>query len=102
MVLTRPDDSRFDSFRSPSIQTLRMGFGDGGKVTAMEHHASAGWPTLIMAEGFMSKGLHQKLCDPFAISGAERSTSPGSPNSFFGSGRVPLCRSAVGHRAHGP
>lgn len=71
MVLTRPDDTRFDSFRSPSIQTLRMGFGDGGKVTAMEHHASAGWPTLIMAEGFMSKGLHQKLYDPFAISGAD-------------------------------
>src|SRR5260370_16897562 len=71
MVLTRPDDSRFDSFRSPSLQTLRMGFGDGGKVTAMEHHASAGWPTLIMAEGFMSKGLHQKLYDPFAISGAD-------------------------------
>jgi isoquinoline 1-oxidoreductase beta subunit len=71
MVLTRPDDARFDSFRSPSIQTLRMGFGDGGKVTAMEHHASAGWPTLVMAEGFMSKGLHQKLYDPFAIAGAD-------------------------------
>ena len=60
MVLTRADDTRFDSFRSPSIQTLRMAFGDGGKVTAMEHHASAGWPTLVMAEGFMSKGLHAK------------------------------------------
>jgi len=36
-VLTRPDDMRFDSFRSPSIQTLRMAFGDGGKVVAMEH-----------------------------------------------------------------
>ncbi len=71
MVLTRPDDARFDSFRSPSIQTLRMSFGDGGKVTAMEHHASAGWPTLIMAEGFMSKGLHQGLYDPFAIAGAD-------------------------------
>src|SRR5208283_5408108 len=32
MVLTRPDDMRFDSFRSPSIQTLRMAFGDDGKV----------------------------------------------------------------------
>jgi isoquinoline 1-oxidoreductase beta subunit len=71
MVLTRPDDMRFDSFRSPSIQTLRMAFGDAGKVTAMEHHASAGWPTLIMAEGFMSKGLHQGLYDPFAIAGAD-------------------------------
>ena len=53
MVLTRPDDMRFDSFRSPSIQTLRMAFDAGGKVTAMEHHASAGWPTLVMAPGFM-------------------------------------------------
>jgi isoquinoline 1-oxidoreductase subunit beta len=34
----------FDSFRSPSIQTLRMAFGEGGKVTAMEHQAAAGWP----------------------------------------------------------
>src|SRR5208337_875552 len=71
MVLTRPDDMRFDSFRSPSIQTLRMAFGDDGKVTAMEHHASAGWPTLVMAEGFMAKGLHQALYDPFAIAGAD-------------------------------
>ena len=71
MVLTRPDDMRFNSFRSPSIQTLRMAFDDGGKVTAMEHHASAGWPTLVMAKGFMSKGLHQALYDPFAISGAD-------------------------------
>jgi isoquinoline 1-oxidoreductase beta subunit len=71
MVLTRPDDTRFDSFRSPSIQTLRMAFGAGGNVTAMEHNASAGWPTLVMAEGFMAKGLHQSLYDPFAIAGAD-------------------------------
>ena len=45
LVLTRPDDMRFDSFRSPSIQTLRLAFDAQGKVTAMEHHASAGWPT---------------------------------------------------------
>src|SRR5271166_1169991 len=71
MVLTRPDDMRFDSFRSPSIQTLRLAFGDVGKVTAMEHHASAGWPTQVMAEGFMAKGLHQAPYDPFAIAGAD-------------------------------
>ena len=28
LVLTRPDDMRFDSFRSPSIQTLRMAFNE--------------------------------------------------------------------------
>ncbi|HTO66468.1 MAG TPA: molybdopterin cofactor-binding domain-containing protein [Bradyrhizobium sp.] len=71
MVLTRPDDMRFDSFRSPSIQTLRMAFGDGGKVVAMDHHASAGWPTVVMAQGFMAKGLYGKTYDPFAIAGAD-------------------------------
>jgi len=71
LVLTRPDDSRFDSFRSPSIQTLRMAFDAGGKVAAMDHHASAGWPTLVMAQGFMAKGLYGKTYDPFAIAGAD-------------------------------
>jgi isoquinoline 1-oxidoreductase subunit beta len=56
MVLTRPDDMRFDSFRSPSIQTLRVAFAVDGKVVAMEHHASAGWPTAVMAQGFMANG----------------------------------------------
>jgi len=70
LVLTRPDDMSFDSFRSPSIQTLRMAFGDGSKVLAMEHHASAGWPTQIMAQGFMAKGLNGSY-DPFAIAGAD-------------------------------
>jgi isoquinoline 1-oxidoreductase subunit beta len=71
MVLTRPDDMHFDSFRSPSIQTLRMAFGDDGKVTAMEHAASAGWPTLVMAEAFVSTGLRGVRYDSFAISGAD-------------------------------
>ena len=71
MVLTRPDDMRFDSFRSPSIQTLRMAFAADGKVTAMEHHAAAGWPTQVMAPGFMAKGLHGMPYDQFAISGAD-------------------------------
>ena len=71
MVLTRPDDMRFDSFRSPSIQTVRMAFGSGGRVSAMEHHASAGWPTLVMAPSQMAKGLQDKLYDPFAIAGAD-------------------------------
>ena len=58
LVLTRPDDTRFDLFRSPSIQTLRMAFDSGGQVVAMDHHASAGWPTEVMAPGFMAKGLY--------------------------------------------
>ena len=71
LVLTRPDDMRFDSFRSPSIQMLRMAFGDGGKVVAMEHHASAGWPTEVIAPGAMEKALHGVPYDQFAISGAD-------------------------------
>jgi isoquinoline 1-oxidoreductase beta subunit len=78
MVLTRPDDTRFDSFRSPSIQTLRMAFDSSGTVAAMDHHASAGWPTIVMAPGFMAKGLYGKTYDPFAIAGADHWYSVGA------------------------
>jgi isoquinoline 1-oxidoreductase subunit beta len=71
LVLTRPDDMRFHSFRSPSIQKLRMAFGEGGKVVAMEHDASAGWPTGVMAPDAMEKALHGVPHDQFAISGAD-------------------------------
>jgi hypothetical protein len=43
----------------------------------MEHHASAGWPTAIMAQGFMAKGLHGMPYDPFAIAGADHWHSVG-------------------------
>ncbi|KPF85616.1 aldehyde dehydrogenase [alpha proteobacterium AAP38] len=71
MVLTRADDMRFDSFRSPSVQTLRMAFDGGGLVTAMDHHAAAGWPTEVMVPGFMPKASNGVAYDPFAISGAD-------------------------------
>jgi hypothetical protein len=48
-----------------------------GKVAVMEHHASAGWPTAIMAQGFMAKGLHGMPYDPFAIAGADHWHSVG-------------------------
>lgn len=70
VLLTRPDDSRFDSVRSPSVQVLRMAFGEGGRVAAMEHHAAAGWPTEVMAPFFMPKGANGVPYDPFAINGA--------------------------------
>lgn len=70
MILTRADDSRFDSVRSPSVQVLRMAFGEGGRVTGMEHHAAAGWPTEVMAPFFMPKGANGVAYDPFAINGA--------------------------------
>jgi isoquinoline 1-oxidoreductase subunit beta len=71
MVLTRPDDMRFDSFRSPSIQTLRMAFNADGTVTTMDHQASAGWPTGVMAPEALVKGLYGTSYDPYAIAGAD-------------------------------
>jgi isoquinoline 1-oxidoreductase subunit beta len=71
MVCTRADDMLFDSFRSPSIQTLRMAFGEDGKVTAMEHHAAAGWPTQIVAPSFMPEGVNNIPFDQFSIWGAD-------------------------------
>lgn len=71
MILTRADDTRFDSVRSPSVQTLRIAFDAKGAVTGMEHHAAAGWPTQVMAAFFMPKGVNGEVYDPFAISGAD-------------------------------
>lgn len=70
MVMTRADDSRFDSPRSPSVQTVRMAFGEAGRVVAMEHTACAGWPTEAMAPFFMPKGANGVAFDPFAANGA--------------------------------
>jgi CO/xanthine dehydrogenase Mo-binding subunit len=70
MVLTRPDDLRFDSPRSPSVQVVKMAFGEGGRVVGMDHAACAGWPTEVMAPFFMPKGANGVAFDPFAINGA--------------------------------
>lgn len=71
MILTRADDARFDSVRSPSVQTLRMAFDSVGAVIGMEHHAAAGWPTEVMAANLMPEGINGLPYDPFAISGAD-------------------------------
>ncbi|MFZ1944899.1 MAG: molybdopterin cofactor-binding domain-containing protein [Acidobacteriaceae bacterium] len=70
MVCTRADDMRFDCPRSPSTQVVRMGWGEGGRVTAMDHHAAAGWPTAVMAPYLMPKGVNGVPYDPFASEGA--------------------------------
>lgn len=70
LVFTRADDTLFDSFRSPSTQTVRMAFGEAGRVTAMEHACAAGWPTQVMAPFFMPNGVNGAPFDPFAINGA--------------------------------
>jgi CO/xanthine dehydrogenase Mo-binding subunit len=71
MVCTRADDMRFDCPRSPSVQVLRMAFAEEGRVTAMDHHAAAGWPTAVMAPTFMPKDARGVPFDPFAIHGAD-------------------------------
>jgi len=70
-VCTRPDDMRFDCPRSPSMQVLRMGFGEGGRVTAMDHHAAAGWPTAVIAPSVMPKDARGVPYDQFASQGAD-------------------------------
>lgn len=71
MVLTRADDMRFDSFRSPTVQTVRMAFDGEGRITAMDHAAAAGWPTEVLLPSFMGEGLNGEPYDAFAISGAD-------------------------------
>jgi len=78
MVCTRADDVRFDSPRSPSVQVVKMAFGEGGQVKAMDHAACAGWPTQVMAPFFMPKGANDVAYDPFAISGANHWYSVGA------------------------
>jgi CO/xanthine dehydrogenase Mo-binding subunit len=70
MVCTRADDMRFDCPRSPSTQVVHMAWGDDGRVTAMDHHAAAGWPTAVLAPFFMPKGTNGVPYDPFASEGA--------------------------------
>src|ERR1700720_3777799 len=71
MIATRSDDMRFDCPRSPSVQRLRMAFGENGQVTAMEHDAAAGWPTAAYAPFFMLKDKNGVEYDPFSIHGAD-------------------------------
>lgn len=71
MILTRADDVRFDSVRSPSVQRVRMAFGDDGQIQAMEHHACAGWPTQVLAGALLARTKKGGQYDPFAIAGAD-------------------------------
>jgi len=70
LVLTREDDARFDSVRSPSAQRVAMAFDKDHGVTAMTHDACAGWPTQVLAGTLLSPGKNGKY-DPFAIAGAD-------------------------------
>jgi isoquinoline 1-oxidoreductase subunit beta len=71
MVLTREDDSLLDSIRSPSVQTLRLGFDAGHAPVAMDHAAVAGWPVLAMFPDGLLKGTNGVLYDPYSVAGAD-------------------------------
>jgi CO/xanthine dehydrogenase Mo-binding subunit len=71
MILTRADDSVLDSIRSPTVQTLRIGFDADQKPVAMDHAAVAGWPTKAMVPVGLVKGTNGALYDPFSIAGAD-------------------------------
>lgn len=78
MICTRADDMRFDCPRSASRQVLRLAWGEGNRIAAMEHHAAAGWPTAHIAPYFMPKDAKGNLYDLFAISGADHWYSVGA------------------------
>jgi CO/xanthine dehydrogenase Mo-binding subunit len=72
LIMTRPADSQFDCARSPSVAKLQAAFDGEGRLTAIEHAAAAGWPTLAMAPGFLGEGVDGKgKVDGFSINGAD-------------------------------
>src|SRR5258708_9600530 len=67
MVCPRADDMRFDCPRSATTQVVRLAWGDDNRIAAMDHHASAGWPTPTIAPALRSKDAKGNLYDPFSI-----------------------------------
>jgi CO/xanthine dehydrogenase Mo-binding subunit len=72
-----------------------MAFGDGGQVTAMDHHAAAGWPTSVIAPAFMFKDASGVPYDPFAIQGADHWYTVGAQ-------RVRALRNDLAHQVFRP
>ena len=72
LIFQRADDSRFDCVRSPSVSRLKAAFDESGELSAIDHAAAAGWPTLAMAPGFLADGVDGNgKFDTFSISGAD-------------------------------
>ena len=105
MVCTRPDDMRFDCPRSPSVQVLRIAFGEEGRVTAMDHPrggrlAYRGHGPVVHAKGCPRRSvrsLRHPRRRPLVHGGsaaasraAQRSRRPVVPARIFALGRVGL------------
>jgi isoquinoline 1-oxidoreductase beta subunit len=72
LVFQREDDSRLDCVRSPSVQQFDASFDTDGKLTAIEHAAAAGWPSLTMIPSFLGTGVDGTgKFDGFSIAGAD-------------------------------
>lgn len=78
VVLSREDDSRFDSPRSPSVQRIQGALDSKQRLKGMQHHAVAGWPTEVMADFFLGTGINGEKFDPFSINGANHWYSVGA------------------------
>ena len=77
VVLSREDDSRFDSPRSASVQKMQVALDDQKNMIGMQQHAAAGWPTEVMADFFLGTGKNGEKFDPFSINGANHWYSVG-------------------------
>jgi isoquinoline 1-oxidoreductase beta subunit len=64
-------------------------------VTAMDHHAAAGWPTSVIAPAFMFKDASGVPYDPFAIQGADHWYTVGAQ-------RVRALRNDLAHQVFRP
>lgn len=72
LIFQRPDDSRFDCVRSPSVVRFDASFDSDKQLTAIDHAAASGWPTLSMAPAFLADGVDGNgKYDTFSISGAD-------------------------------
>ena len=71
MVLTRPDDMRFELVSLALDPDAPHGVRRRGNVTAMDHHASAGWPTDRHGARVNGERVIRKNYDQFAIAGAD-------------------------------
>ncbi|MDJ0916840.1 MAG: molybdopterin-dependent oxidoreductase [Woeseiaceae bacterium] len=72
LIMQRDEDSMFDCVRSASVAKLDAAFDADGNLTAIEHAAAAGWPTLAMAPGFLGDGVDGNgKFDGFSINGSD-------------------------------